>query len=142
MNPPLTKANFRRRGCTLGGLAGLVCGVMILAGCTTDSKQKWLTFFFDGVPQPGATNAVVAPDTHRPAATNAVSGSPAVAPPPRFQLDVHPPYANRDCTACHESQFSQKMLGKPGDVCFTCHKDFRLGMKVKHDPVEAGECTS
>jgi len=30
--------------------------LLMLLGCATDSKRKWLTFFFDGVPVPGATN--------------------------------------------------------------------------------------
>src|SRR5262245_50030200 len=33
-----------------------LAGVVI--GCTTEKKHKWLTFFFDGVPSPGATNTV------------------------------------------------------------------------------------
>jgi len=35
-------------------------GVVVLAGCTTQKKQKWLTFFFDGVHGPRGTNAPAA----------------------------------------------------------------------------------
>ena len=46
-----TNTNSRRRcAVRLGALLGLVGGLIILAGCRTESKQKWLTFFFDGVP--------------------------------------------------------------------------------------------
>jgi hypothetical protein len=38
----------------------MLFGLAILVGCTTEKKQKWLTFFFDGVPLPGGgTNAPV-----------------------------------------------------------------------------------
>src|SRR6516162_9287683 len=41
----------------LPSLVFLLCGLGIV-GCTTEKKQKWLNFFFDGVPKPGAeTNA-------------------------------------------------------------------------------------
>src|SRR4051812_12984849 len=41
----------------LPSLFSLVCGLAIV-GCSTEKKQKWLNFFFDGVPRPGAgTNA-------------------------------------------------------------------------------------
>ena len=57
----------------------------------------------------------------------------------------HPPYAKRDCTACHESQFSNAMRGKPGEVCFSCHTQLQtnfVASKVKHQPVVEGDCKS
>src|SRR5690242_17533979 len=36
-----------------GSLFLVICGLVILLGCTTEKKQKWLNFFFDGVPAPG-----------------------------------------------------------------------------------------
>ena len=58
---------------------------------------------------------------------------------------MHPPFAQRDCTACHESEFSNAMRGKPGEVCFNCHKELQktfLAGKVKHQPVDEGDCIS
>src|SRR5689334_1611670 len=46
----------------------LLCGLVIV-GCSTEKKQKWLNFFFDGVPQAGAaTNgpAIVYDENGRP----------------------------------------------------------------------------
>src|SRR5690242_8148925 len=118
-------------------LAALACSLAVLAGCSTETKQKWLTTFFDGVPPLGSTNAPatrIAPQTQSVNATNVVSKINPSSPLPRPALDIHPPYAQRDCTACHESEFSQKMRGKPGEVCFSCHKNFVTPMKVKHQP--------
>src|SRR5690349_10490536 len=92
--------------------------LIVLAGCRTETKQKWLTFFFDGVPQPGATNAAathVVSQTPQISATNTINRSTTPAPAPRLAIVIHPPYAQRECTACHESAYSQKMRGKPGD---------------------------
>ena len=46
-------------GLGAGELACADCAHFDVSGCSTQTKQKWLTFFFDGVPVPGAgTNAV------------------------------------------------------------------------------------
>ena len=145
-----TKTDSRRRWHrTFGLLAALTFGVMLLAGCRTDNKQKWLSLFFDGVPQPGATNAlvIIRPVLSSGANAAAQAQSAAATPVPalRPKMDVHPPYAQRDCTACHESEFSQKMIGKPGEVCFSCHTDLKksvAAVKVKHQPFDEGDCTS
>src|SRR5262245_47798776 len=67
--------------------------VAILVGCSTETKHKWLTFFFDGVPSPGAsTNAsgVVYDENGRPLDRTVVVHTNAPAPKPFF--DAHPPY--------------------------------------------------
>ena len=126
----------------LAVLAGLLCGFVLLAGCRTEEqKQKWLNFFFDGVPLPGATNVV-----------SRIPGTVVVPPaghtnvaPVAAKVFSHPPYTQRNCTACHESQFSQKMLGKPGEVCFSCHTQLQTNIsagKIKHQPVAEGDCKS
>ena len=48
MHPPSSNPNSRRRWFrSLGGLAALLVALTILAGCRSDTKQKWLNFFFD-----------------------------------------------------------------------------------------------
>ena len=56
--PLLPKERGCRSLCFLAEVVTLICVLVLLAGCHTETKQKWLNFFFDGVPQPGATNAV------------------------------------------------------------------------------------
>jgi len=136
----------RRWRRTLGALSILVLAALVLAGCHSDTKQKWLSVFFDGVPQPGATNKVSFAGA-RISTTNAVGQVTTTtnALPPRPKLNVHPPYADHNCTACHESEFSQKMIGKPGAVCFGCHTELQktfVAGKVKHQPVAEGDCVS
>jgi predicted CXXCH cytochrome family protein len=119
----------------------LLAGLLLLAGCSGPTKQRWSSFFFDGVPVPGAaTNAPRAQIAVGPSQTNAVFRPTPAAE--RAKLYVHPPYANRQCAECHEARSSQRMAGKGAAVCFACHKDSLAAAKVKHQPVENGECAS
>jgi hypothetical protein len=69
----------RRRTRLLAGLAGLVCALVFLAGCRTETEQKWLNVFFDGVPQPGATNAAARNNGVLIAKLAVVTNTPVVA---------------------------------------------------------------
>ena len=123
------------------GLIGLLACLLLVAGCSGPAKQKWLSTIFDGVPVPGAaTNAPQAKTAVAAQPTNAVAQQTPVAQAPKPYM--HPPYANRQCAECHQAQTSQKMPGKGAAVCFQCHKDTLAAGKVKHQPVENGECTS
>ena len=143
----LSKNKQSRRWRRMGGvLSGLLLAVLVLAGCTTQTKHQWLTFFFDGVPPIGATNrvAVVASGL---TGTNGMAESavPASAPARVIKLDVHPPYANRNCTACHESDyFAEDARQARRHLFYLPHgtaNEFPAG-KVKHQPVEDGDCMS
>jgi predicted CXXCH cytochrome family protein len=122
----------------LPSLFCLLCALAVFVGCTTEKKQRWLTFFFDGVPGPGdATNrtAVVYDENGRPLdRTPAAPTSTAAAAKPKFV--AHPPYEDHKCNECHESRFSVKMKGTQRQVCFACHEDFLEKAKVRHQPAE------
>jgi predicted CXXCH cytochrome family protein len=113
-----------------------VAGLVLASGCSTQTKRQWLTFFFDGVPPEKSSQSVVT--------TNAVAGGTNVATSPSAssapELIQHPPYAEGKCTECHESRFSQKMRGNPGELCFGCHKNFLVPGNSWHAPAAAGEC--
>ena len=77
-----------------------------------------LTLFFDGVPpeSTGAVSAAPGPAATMTAATNAPPGRAAA---PKVQpVILHPPFADRQCDACHESKFSQKLSGKSKTFAF------------------------
>src|SRR5271169_3331387 len=124
MNSPSSKSKQHPVRRWIGGFCLLLCVVTLLAGCSAQTQHKWLTVFFDGVPPlGGATNAPALANAARPTITNAPVQSPTV--PLRPKEIMHPPFAERNCTACHESQFSQNMRGKPGEACFNCHQEFQ-----------------
>jgi predicted CXXCH cytochrome family protein len=50
-----------------------------------------------------------------------------------------------ECTACHSphgGKLDHFLLGQPGDLCITCHKDIKekLDSTFKHSPAAGGMC--
>jgi predicted CXXCH cytochrome family protein len=120
------------------------CGVLLTAGCDSTTKRKWLTTFFDGVPPPhSATNATMTGVAATNTAAGSESGSKAVAVVAKEPFYYgHPPFVQQKCAECHESGLGMGMKKKTPDLCFDCHKDFLTTAKVKHQPVESGDCNS
>jgi predicted CXXCH cytochrome family protein len=138
-----TPDSTRRRCAPEAGFWIVLLGVGLLVGCSTHTQHRWLTFFFDGVPAPGATNAVARlqyDEDGRPLAVP--QAAPAPAPTPVLHaFTAHPPYEDKRCTECHVSRFSVKMKGPQTQICFECHDNFLTQLKVKHQPAENGDCT-
>ena len=136
---------MKNRRILLAVLCASVVGLLLTGGCGTATKRQWLTTFFDGVPPESAgTNTVVAPVATETNTADAVFGARVAAPEVLVNTNAssHPPFAKQQCTECHEAGGGQGMRAKLPDLCFNCHKDFLTGVKVKHQPVEAGECMS
>jgi predicted CXXCH cytochrome family protein len=119
-----------------------VGGVLLTAGCNSMANRKWLMLFFDGVPD-GNQGTNRAFNVASVAETNQATepSSRAVIAQPAFYY-AHPPFGERKCGACHESNGGQSLRSKTPGLCFECHKDFLATAKVKHQPVESGECSS
>ncbi|HYG34007.1 MAG TPA: cytochrome c3 family protein, partial [Clostridia bacterium] len=98
--------------------------MVVLVGCSTQSKQKWLTFFFDGVPVPGsaATNGPpVQYDENGQPLLKTEHQQPSLPAAVKVQFTAHPPYDDQKCSECHLSKFSVMMKGTQQQVCFACH---------------------
>lgn len=122
----------------IGTLIGIWVALFVL-GCASQSKQKLLSFFFDGVP--GSESAGAATDEEGTPARS--GGAPAAfvpddSEPAQVVVSSHPPFENGECTQCHASEFSQAMKEPTPGLCFQCHDDFFAGAKVTH----AADCTS
>ena len=119
---------------------GTICGTLLLASCGAHAKRDWLTFFFDGVPPEKTERQGVAGQP--PVAPGPNAGVPAdnLVPAAEPARTVHRPYGDRKCDACHESQFSQKLRGKTGEICQLCHKTLFADARFRHAPAEDGEC--
>ncbi len=121
------------------GLVVAVIGGSLTTGDASTTGHKWLTFFFDGVPPEKPTNSPVVV----PIKKDHAAPSPAQRIPAGPVMVVHPPFAAGKCTECHgDSGMSPQPKMPSLQLCFTCHKDFLAGTKVKHQPVEDGDCAS
>jgi predicted CXXCH cytochrome family protein len=113
----------------------LLMGV-VLHSCVTKSNYRALSYFFDGVPNPDSTSvqkldisAVIDPGNTNIVINTQSSGS------------VHPPYADRDCSMCHDRDKQNKLISNMPDICYMCHDNFSDGNKTVHGPVAGGNCT-
>ena len=115
----------------------LVSVAVSLVGCASDSRDKWLRFFFDGVPP----RRPPSPSVNRLAAEQATGRTlPGSAGAARPRIFAHRPYTQRKCASCHVSKSSQKLAGEVAEVCGACHADLLAKAKNLHSPAEEGEC--
>jgi predicted CXXCH cytochrome family protein len=123
----------------------LICGVggiCLLAGCSNNTRHKVYYFFFDEEPETKAAPRRTRRDNVQLSNTNNLlintNLALAKAGPP---MVVHKPYAERRCTECHASDYSQRLKGDVSYICLACHKAFNIKAKFYHAPVEDGQCT-
>ncbi len=109
--------------------------VAIAAGCNEVKHYETLTFFFDGVPEPGReTPVAVKPGKREGMPTGARDIQPAV------QTEwIHEPYRERKCDGCHSKMFARDLARPKQELCDSCHPGMRNVAHV-HGPVAAGAC--
>ncbi len=129
------KAGSRRAQRALlvsGGLAAALLGLLmasalLLSGCSSAKHRRVLSFFFDGVPEPGAV----------------VSATPEVqANLGRRLVGVgdHGPYAAKLCDSCHDSKVTNALVAPVEQLCVRCHELGEAKTYV-HGPLASGGCT-
>jgi predicted CXXCH cytochrome family protein len=116
----------------------LLCGVVMLAGCSAKSDRRWLVMFFDGVEKTASVDKDKGERKVVPVTGPVMTAQPVVVNPIYF----HPLYKERKCQTCHLGVFSQKLCAPVTTLCLGCHKGRILTGKVVHLPVAAGECLS
>jgi len=117
--------------------------LLLTVSCTTPrTRHEWLTMFFDGVPPESGKVSSDVPGTgeEETEQESTITRETSVKRQKKPPMIVHDPYAERNCKACHASQFSQKLVGNIIDICLSCHEDFFESATVKHSPAEEGEC--
>jgi len=110
-------------------VAGACALAALSLACSSTTRHKVLTFFFDGVP----------PLQTAEAAPGAPSGAPAAAGVPREVPRDHGPYAARLCGACHLAQATNALIAPRDQICFRCH-EIALNRKYVHGPIASGGC--
>jgi len=117
----------------------VLCGVVALAGCSTETKHRLLVFFFEGV-DPPRSSSTPAPVASSAKDADASQATPVPPIPSARVVYYHQPYMEQKCTACHQTVFSPKPRMPVTKLCFECHRTRILAGKYVHAPVESGEC--
>lgn len=121
--------------------------ILILSGCSPAAKQKMLRIFFDGVPPVQSELGDQKPEKQTLEDLKQVKAGAGVVEQER-RLDKqetvsfyrHLPFAEAECDACHKREFSQSLVARGKELCFSCHDDFLAQAEVKHFPAEEGMC--
>lgn len=124
------------RGKMLIGLALVVA----VSACAPDVRYRVLTFFFDGVPEPGAKSAHGYPiedgNLPGPSDDGAASG-----PSARVVYYSHPPYRENRCSSCHNSDDGQVLRSPEEGLCLACHGELVQKPAFLHGPVAVNACS-
>jgi predicted CXXCH cytochrome family protein len=95
-----------------------------------ETRYKVLSFFFDGVPPPGAAKDAENNKPGKGQKSDVVSS-----------FKPHGPYAAKLCNACHESG-SNKLIQPIEELCLYCHSQVLSQAKKRlHGPLATGGCT-
>jgi predicted CXXCH cytochrome family protein len=115
-------------------VAGLAGGLLVV-GCSTETKQRWLQVFFTGVDGTNAPPASAAPKV----VTNAVA-PPATTAPAAPVVYMHPLYAERKCDSCHVTGQSEELRATGSALCLECHQKLIANAQFIHAPIRDGRC--
>jgi predicted CXXCH cytochrome family protein len=112
----------------------------LMTACSTipENKYEWLSFFFDGVPDPNAVDSQA--ETVQVGHSAIVELGAGYSTQPISTVTIHEPYEKRNCQSCHESAFSQNLLVARNELCFTCHFEGGIRETLTHAPVLSGDC--
>ncbi|HUU83474.1 MAG TPA: cytochrome c3 family protein, partial [Phycisphaerae bacterium] len=113
-----------------------LCGA---AACSETARHRVLSFFLDGVPEPGAveTPGYPAPDAGAPYDTAGPTDGRRVAPRPIF---AHAPYRENKCGACHNPETGQLFQSPQEGLCRGCHPEVPGAVRFVHGPVAVQDC--
>lgn len=119
-------------------LLTLTCFV---SGCNPIDRHKVLTTIFDGVPSMPPPEQICSEyaekrvaETRNELELEKMARDAAVKKP-----SVHPPYAEKNCSDCHDKTKKGGLVVSRNELCFVCHVDFVKGTYV-HGPVAVGDC--
>jgi predicted CXXCH cytochrome family protein len=113
--------------------------VVSLIACSAGTRHRVLSFFFDGVPEPGAT---AAPEpTMARLMTTPGPGEDSALEREIHWTSVHEPYAQGACEACHRGEITEAVVALNDVQCLRCHSSEVRSETWDHAPAALGLCS-
>lgn len=107
--------------------------LLLLWCCSPEAKYKTLKIFFDGVPDPQATE-------EQKEEQPAKKSSSALKQPATTMKSRHSDYEQKRCSRCHDTTSANYLAAERKKVCFLCHKEDDFRGAFVHGPVAVGDC--
>lgn len=93
------------------------------AGCSVEKNYDLLSFFFDGVPEPGSLEA----------GGGLLGGRGGT-------MYSHEPYATESCLECHPNPSQMQLSREDSGVCMKCHEQIPEQYEFMHGAVVGNAC--
>lgn len=107
-------------------------------GCVSPERRyRILSAVFDGVPKPGSLEVEQQPSE----SVGEDEPEPVASEPAEQTSSTHGPFAQKNCTLCHDSRQSNRLNTPADELCWDCHDEGDFSGEVVHMPVAAGMCT-
>ncbi|MFQ5592284.1 MAG: cytochrome c3 family protein [Phycisphaerae bacterium] len=104
----------------------------VSVSCSLATRDRLKAFFFDVPSETGAPTPVAG-------AVRPPQEPPSLELPERVYKSIHPPYAQRTCSHCHDSALQMQVRRDFLTACRECHSRY-FGPEARHQPVVGGEC--
>jgi predicted CXXCH cytochrome family protein len=117
-----------------------VSSAALLVGpaCSPSTRYRVLSFFFDGVPEPGTKPTVGYASPY--AGFQDEGAEPGAPPRPPGQLYSHPPYRENRCRSCHDVDSGGVWRTDREGLCESCHQDLYRNDRYVHGPAAINAC--
>ncbi len=102
--------------------------------CNVEKNRKWLSVFFDGIPQP---DSVTASQVSQKADKKKFLKRNVVE-----IVSIHPDYKTKNCSKCHSRSASSFLVTNRKEICFICHKKEKFLGEYVHGPVAVKACNT
>jgi len=117
-------------------MAAATALLLLCWGCSTPASRDFASLLFDGVP------ALPVPEKFCAswlAAQQQLSSARASGKESAPAGSSHPPYVEKKCDSCHDTNVVGGLVAPKEKLCFLCHNDIIKGTEV-HAPAVSGEC--
>ncbi|GMU21889.1 MAG: hypothetical protein AMXMBFR13_19770 [Phycisphaerae bacterium] len=123
-------------------LSSAVLSVVTLVAACSDPQSRYrvLSFFFDGVPEPGAAPPPRGYQPRLSPAAQAMAGAAEERPAAIPLTYSHVPYRDNRCDVCHNPGSGLLFRTAQEGLCRKCHPDVPGEVPFVHGPVAVDDC--